>query len=411
MLIYDLYPYTIPPWSYTMNNLSWPVFRKVLATRPDLFASVGRATFRRKVTAKFDYLLGGGKSFKPPMQIDIKVTNRCDLRCFMCAQWGETGYNIGKSAAEIKGGECTAEDYFRLAREVSAWKPFIYVWGGEPLIYGDIQPVVEEFRAQGLWTSIVTNGTTLAKHADWIVGCGLDLLMVSIDGPAEVHDEVRRLPGAFDRLKEGLRAVKEARGTSSSNGQMRPYLAPLITINRSNTGHLEETFSVCADVGADFVGVYYSWFNDEEVGRAHVERFQHHFGETPTTWRGFSGGHVGLDVDELLGSIKKVKQAKWPFPYLFIPDLAGEEEVREYYANPKSLFGYKSCMALYFMTVILPNGDVATCRDYPDYVVGNIREQSLAEIFNNERYLRFRQALREDGLLPVCARCCGLMGY
>lgn len=394
-----------------MNNLSWSIFRKILATRPDLFASVGRATLRRKVTAKLDYWLGDGRSFRPPTQIDIKVTNRCDLRCFMCAQWGDTGYNIGKSGAELKAGECTAEDYFRLAREVSAWKPFVYVWGGEPLLYADIQPVVEEFRAQGIWTSIVTNGTTLAKHAHWIAECGLDLLMVSIDGPAEVHDTVRRLPGAFDRLREGVVAVKRARESLNSAGSKRPFLVPLITVNRSNTGHLEETFSICADMGADFVGVYYSWFNDEEVGSAHVERFQHHFGETPTSWQGFTGGNVGIDVDELLESIKKVKAAKWPFPYLFIPDLSEEEDIREYYANPKSLFGFNKCTALYFMTLILPNGDVATCRDYPDYVVGNIKEQSLAEIFNNDRYRRFRQALKEDGLLPVCARCCGLMGY
>jgi radical SAM protein with 4Fe4S-binding SPASM domain len=60
----------------------------------------------------------------------------------------------------------------------------------------------------------------------------------------------------------------------------------------------------------------------------------------------------------------------------------------------------------------MPNGDVAPCRDYPDYVVGNIKEDSILDIFNNGRYRKFRQALKDmGGLFPICARCCGLMGW
>ena len=66
-----------------------------------------------------------------------------------------------------------------------------------------------------------------------------------------------------------------------------------------------------------------------------------------------------------------------------------------------------------FMVDIMPNGDVATCRDHTDYVVGNIQDDSLLSIYNNDRYRAFRRALKscENGLFPICARCCGLMGY
>ncbi|MFQ5902321.1 MAG: hypothetical protein ACE5JO_01395, partial [Candidatus Binatia bacterium] len=100
-----------------MNSLSLSITRKILSTSPDIFAAVARAVLRRKGMAKLDYRLGQGRSSRPPMQLDLKITNRCDLRCFMCAQWGDHGYNLGKSADEIKGGECTADDYARLAAE------------------------------------------------------------------------------------------------------------------------------------------------------------------------------------------------------------------------------------------------------------------------------------------------------
>lgn len=391
-----------------MNNLSWPLVRKVIHTRPGLLWLLARGVIRRKATSYIDYLFGGGRSFMPPLQMDLKITNRCNLRCAMCAQWGETGYNLGKSAAELREGECTAGDYARLAEEVSAWKPVIYIWGGEPLLYPDIRAVVEQFKARGIFVSMVTNGVTLAENADWIVSSGLEVLMVSLDGPSEIHDRVRGMPGAFDRLRRGIAAVRAARAVC---GKMHPYIAPLITVNRENTGALPETFKVCAEEEVDFVGVYYSWFNDEAIGHAHQACFARHFDETPSSWQGYCGGSRGIDVEEFIDGRRAVEGRRWPFPYLYIPDLPNEAAIREYYGDPSSLFGFTRCLAPYYMALILPNGDVATCRDHPDFVAGNIRERPLREIFNNERYVRFRRVLKKEGLFPICARCCGLMGY
>lgn len=391
-----------------MNNLSWSIVSKVLHSRPNLLRLLARGVIRRKATSYLDYWFGNGKSFMPPLQLDLKITNRCNLRCAMCAQWGEKGYNLGKSAEELRAGECTAEDYARLAKEISAWKPIIYIWGGEPLLYPDIRRVVEELKARGLFVSMVTNGTTLAENADWIVASGLEVLMVSLDGPAEVHDSIRGLPGAFDRLHRGIAAVRSARAAKSG---MLPYLVPLITINRDNTHVLPETFEICAEEEIDFVGVYYSWFTDEAIGRTHQACFERHFGETPSSWQGYCGGSRGIDVEALIAGYQAIEERRWPFPYLYIPNLPGEAAIREYYQNPSSLFGFRRCLAPYYMVLILPNGDVATCRDHPDFVAGNIREQPLFEIFNNERYRRFRRVLKKEGLFPICSRCCGLMGY
>ena len=57
------------------------------------------------------------------------------------------------------------------------------------------------------------------------------------------------------------------------------------------------------------------------------------------------------------------------------------------------------------------NGDVSLCRDYHDYIIGNIRRDSVAEMWNNEKAVRFRKSISTEGLMPVCRRCCGLMGY
>jgi radical SAM protein with 4Fe4S-binding SPASM domain len=57
------------------------------------------------------------------------------------------------------------------------------------------------------------------------------------------------------------------------------------------------------------------------------------------------------------------------------------------------------------------NGDMTPCRDYHDYVVGNVKESTITELWNAPAYRRFRKSLSREGLMPVCSRCCGLMGY
>ena len=68
-------------------------------------------------------------------------------------------------------------------------------------------------------------------------------------------------------------------------------------------------------------------------------------------------------------------------------------------------------MSIYQVVEINSNGDVSPCRDYHDYVVGNIKTATLTELWNGPAYQKFRQSLHRDGLMPACRRCCGLMGY
>jgi hypothetical protein len=44
-------------------------------------------------------------------------------------------------------------------------------------------------------------------------------------------------------------------------------------------------------------------------------------------------------------------------------------------------------------------------------VVGNIKDATITELWNSPAYRKFRQSLATEGLMPVCSRCCGLMGY
>ncbi len=66
----------------------------------------------------------------------------------------------------------------------------------------------------------------------------------------------------------------------------------------------------------------------------------------------------------------------------FFPDLGGEE-IPEFYAEGTR--GTKRCRAPFRSVVVKPNGEVRFCPDewIDDYVLGNIREASLEEIWRS----------------------------
>jgi radical SAM protein with 4Fe4S-binding SPASM domain len=338
-------------------------------------------------------------------QVSLKIVNSCNLRCKTCGQWGETGYNHHKSDHEIRE-IVPYETYRHMVDELAPKSPFYYIWGGEPYLYPDIVPLMEHMKRRRGSVGIVTNGTMMANTADRLVRSGVDMLMLSVDGIGPVHNEIRQEPRAWQLMMDGLDAVLEEKRKQKS---AKPYVNVLATISRDNVGHLQDIADWGAERGIDLLTYYYSWFTNEEHGLAHEREMQKRFDITPEAWKGYLF-FTGLDDRALRDEIQAIKSRKWPFPLMFIPDL-DLDQIPDYYANPGKLFGYGECIQPWIVTEILPNGDVATCRDYPDYVCGNIQKESLLTIWNNDRYRKFRQSLKEDGLMPICARCCGLMGW
>lgn len=84
-----------------------------------------RTAIRKHVTSYVDYHLRDGQS-APPVQLDIKLVNACNLRCKMCAQWGESGYNFTRPSSEVRD-VVSLDTWKKLVDDVSSIKPWIYI--------------------------------------------------------------------------------------------------------------------------------------------------------------------------------------------------------------------------------------------------------------------------------------------
>ena len=84
--------------------------------------------------------------------------------------------------------------------------------GGDPLLRDDIVELVRYARKRGLLTRINTTGVLLDKgRVAELKAAGLTQCGVSIDHPDPArHDELRGLPGAYDKAVEAIRNLREA---------------------------------------------------------------------------------------------------------------------------------------------------------------------------------------------------------
>ncbi len=382
-------------------------FLSPVCKNPELLKSFARGAYREYVKSKLDYRKEDGSS-SALWLLSLRITDRCNHRCAICAQWGKAGYNARDDTPKVKG-EVPVETYMKVIDEVAPKKVHVYITGGEPFLYEPLVPLVNYIKKKGLTVQIVTNGVGLEKNAETIVDNGWDMICVSFDGPKEIHDKCRGTPGALDTAVKGLMAIQKLKREKK---KAKPAIFSLTTISKNNELVLTDTVKEIEKIHPDGVIIYYSWFTKEWIGQKHSEIANQRLGVTPFAWKGYVRDTSVLNFDKIVEQVKEIKTKKSKPPVMFVPDLK-YDEIKRYYLEPENFFGYKKCISPWYQLDVMPNGDTVTCRDFPDFVTGNIKESTIAEIYNGEKHRKFRQALKscDNGVFPICSRCCGLMGY
>jgi len=328
-----------------------------------------------------------------PLTLGLNVIHACNLRCGMCGQW--------RRKDSGRPEQLDPEKLAPLLDSVSPARPKIYVWGGEPLIHPRIADILEGVKRRRLYTIVNTNGVLLGKYAREIVGLGVEGLDISLDGPREVHDRIRGVPGTYDRVMAGVREIRALR-------RRRPMLKAISVIGAQSLPYLDRTLEEIVRAPFDAAVFNLGWFTTEAIGAATERYFSRHLGCSSSSWRDFVGALGEVDPEEVAAFMRRAAQAR--FPVFFVPSLR-PEQAREYYLRPGSFMGRRACYAPWLSADVRPNGEVTFCPDFPDYTIGNINEEDFGLIWNGEKALRFRRLLTEHGCFPLCSRCCGLYAY
>ncbi|MFA5110707.1 MAG: radical SAM protein, partial [Desulfobaccales bacterium] len=89
-------------------------------------------------------------------QLSLRITDLCNLRCHTCGQWGDQGFLHGRNLRDLKQSEVSPDRYLEVFRDLAehGHHPFMYLWGGEPMLYEGSLELIEEATKLGFPTAI-----------------------------------------------------------------------------------------------------------------------------------------------------------------------------------------------------------------------------------------------------------------
>ncbi|MEE8189982.1 MAG: radical SAM protein, partial [Candidatus Scalindua sediminis] len=262
----------------------------------------------RLLSFQVDGRLNNGYSFSPYL-IHIMPTYLCNLYCKDCGQWGEEGNYYKKDSSILK--ETMNVDVFKgFVNDVSKFSPTIFLTGGEPFFYKDILELIKHIKHKKLICWIITNGTLLDKYANDIVELGVDVLYISVDGPEDIHDNIRGSKGSFKKISSGIDKIISAKKRMN---KQRPMLCQVFTISDLSFPYLDDITETTEELGFEMLLIKHPYFNNTRTGKDYEESMERLFQCSAPSWQGWVKDETKIDTSILQKSISHLLSKKYDF--------------------------------------------------------------------------------------------------
>jgi MoaA/NifB/PqqE/SkfB family radical SAM enzyme/ubiquinone/menaquinone biosynthesis C-methylase UbiE len=313
----------------------------------------------------------------------LNVHTHCNCRCVMCDIWKRETHE------QIKVADL---DRHR-ASLIKLGVRQVVLTGGEPLLHSDLRALCDFFREQKIRLTLLTTGLLLVKRAQEVSAL-FDDIIVSIDGPQEIHDGIRRVKGAFDVIGRGVAAVKAHRPGIR--------ISCRTTVQKANHRHLLATVEAAKTLRFDSISFLAADLTSQSFNRALV-------------WPGERQNEIALTETEAAALHDEIERLivehADDIRDRFIAESA--DKLRRIHRRFREHLGHVSpespvCNAPWVSTVIEVDGSVRPC--FFHRPIGNITTSSLEQVVNGEPARLFRESL-DVGRNPTCQRCVCSLNY
>lgn len=173
--------------------------------------------------------------------LQVESSIACNLRCVMCP-WKE----ISKQAKNR--GLMSQEVWEAIRPYLSDVRTIDFTGGGEPLLQPRLAEWISEAKSAGCETGILTNGFLLEKElAQKLIGAGLDMICVSMDGATQDIYSKIRIGSDFERVCKNLSDIADIRAGKVPKTMINFVLMTI------NFHQVEEMVRLAASLGVDQV--------------------------------------------------------------------------------------------------------------------------------------------------------------
>jgi len=266
---------------------------------------------------------------------------------------------------EADTDELKLEEALDLIDQVASFKPMIILSGGEPLLRHDIFSLAKYAFKKGVRVSLATNGTLLTPEVvEEIRSSGISRVSVSLDGASAETNDASRGKGGFLSALKGIELLR-----NKVDFQIN------MTITRRNEKEVLGMFDLAERIGAKALHFFFL----VPTGRGREEDLISSEKQNKL-----------LELIDHESSKRNVEIRVTCAPQFARISMHGENRRRS-----------EGCLAGRNFLFISRKGEIYPC-GYLPIQVGNIKENSLEEIWGNSSLLL---ALRERRLTGRCGSC------
>jgi MoaA/NifB/PqqE/SkfB family radical SAM enzyme len=303
-----------------------------------------------------------------PFILFLEPLYYCNLDCPLCDR------QVFPDARTNDAGRLTLELYDKILDEVGDYLFQCQIFGqGEPMLDWKLtKAIIQKSHARRIFTLVSTNCTLITpKIAEEVVSCGLDHLVVAIDGITQESYEVYRTGGKVADALAGMKRIVEERAKQNS----KMVIEWQFLVHKHNVHEVEAAKQMAEELG---VYIRFAPLRGMEWDKSLEEYW------LPDR----SGINSAMDTAMMKGAslaapIKPVGEAMMDFP----------------------------CYFLWRSLVLNSNGKLARCLIYQNVSqYANLNEVSVMSAYNHPSVQRARQlfskAPMNDGPAPApCAGC------
>jgi MoaA/NifB/PqqE/SkfB family radical SAM enzyme len=292
----------------------------------------------------------------------------------MCDIWKDT------SQSELAADE--------LARHLADIEALSVKWvvfsGGEPLMHSDLFRLSDMLRSKHIRVTLLSTGLLLKRYAKQIAA-GIDDVIVSLDGPPHIHDQIRRVPGAFSQLQDGIRAIHDLNPNFPISARC--------TIQRLNYSTPNETVEVAKRLGLRSISFLAADLTSEAFNRFRP-------------WEVYRQAQVALTLEEVVTLERELElvSSNWEGTGFVAENAEKLRRIPHHFRVQLGLCRPQApqCNAPWVSAVVEADGAVRPC--FFHRPIGSLKSHTLLQALNGIEAQEFRASL-DVATNPVCSRC------
>jgi len=321
-----------------------------------------------------------------PISINLLITHKCNYVCQMCvsSQRERTG------AERKQDMDLPAIKEFILA--VRRHQPVFHIGGGEPFMRKDLLEIASFIKQNGLKCVMTTNGFLMEEQVLKSLKGLVDVLIISLYGPREIHDKIVGVEGAFDKTVDHLKFLIKNKLKNEK------IMVSCIALPES-LGSFPSFLAYLQSLGVNAVKIEHLNFLTSKEYAATAVSGGSEFDLTPAMFvddQNFQGSFVR----ELVRLRKEISGLAIPVhmkPYL------SDRQIQDWYLSLPQRD--HECRFITHSLFINYNGDIIPCQFLTRCVLGNIKKDSLKDVWRSKLYQKLRRTIKKT-CPKVCMRCC-----